>query len=258
MNTAVKASNIQATVEPLKNQLAAVTRILNREGILSYSGHAAARVPGRDALIIHGINDSRAGVTPEQMGIVDFDLNILEGPKGYKPPRETYIHAEIFRARPDVNASVHIHSDTCTTFTIVEGVELALLKSHAVRWRDGIPVHADPSHIKSAEQGAALAKTLGQCNGALIRAHGGVIVAESVPGLLIDAVHFDENAKACLQAAAIGKLKPLTDRELDLLGENNNNRAQHIYKLWSYYLGKAKEEGVVPADWDGLEQEAVY
>jgi ribulose-5-phosphate 4-epimerase/fuculose-1-phosphate aldolase len=92
MNTALKPSNIAATLEPIKGQLAALTRILYKAGILSYSGHAAARVPGKDALIIHGINDSRAGVIPEQMGIVDFDLNVLEGPRGYKPPRETYIH----------------------------------------------------------------------------------------------------------------------------------------------------------------------
>jgi L-ribulose-5-phosphate 4-epimerase len=258
MNTAIKASNIAATLEPLKGQVAAVTRILNHEGILSYSGHVAARVPGRDALIIHGINDSRSGVVPEQIGIVDFDLNVIEGPKGYKPPRETYIHSEIFRARPDVNASVHIHSDACVMFTMVEGVDLQLIKSHAVRWRTGIPVHADPSHIKSAKQGAAVAKTLGDCYGALIRAHGGVIVAEDVPGLLVDAVHFDENAKACLQAASLGKIRPLTKAELDLLGENNDNRGQHIYKLWSYYVGKAIEDGIVPDGWEGLAQEAVY
>ncbi len=258
MNTAIKASNIAATLEPLKGQLAAVTRILNHEGILSYSGHVAARVPGRDALIIHGINDSRSGVVPEQMGIVDFDLNVIEGPKGYKPPRETFIHSEIFRARPDVNASVHIHSDACVMFTMVEGVDLQLIKSHAVRWRTGIPVHADPSHIKSAQQGAAIAQTLGNCYGALIRAHGGVIVAEDVPGLLVDAVHFDENAKACLQAAALGKIRALTKAELDLLGENNDNRGQHVYKLWSYYVGKAIEDGIVPDGWEGLAQEAVY
>lgn len=257
MNTAIKPSNRAASLEPLKEQLAAVTRILNREAILSYSGHVAARVPGQDALMIHGINDSRAKVTPEQMGIVDFDGNILEGPKGYKPPLETVIHAEIMRARPDVNATVHIHSDVCATFTIVEGVELALLKGHSVRWRSGIPTHPDPSHIKSRQQGEALAKTLGKHNGALIRAHGGVIVAESVPSLLIDAVHFDENAKACLQALSIGRLKPLTEQELDALG-GNNNRAQHVYKLWSYYVGKAQESGVVPAEWTGLAQEAVY
>ena len=258
MASVVNISNIAATLEPLKGQIAAVTRILNKEGILSYSGHVCARVPGRDALIIHGLNDSRSGVVPEQMGIVDFDLNVLEGPRGFKPPRETFIHSEIFKARPDINASVHIHSDACMMFTMVEDVELQLVKSHAVRWRNGVPVHADPSHIKSAEQGAGLAKTLGSCYGAMIRAHGGVIVAENVPALLVDAVHFDENAKACLQAAAIGKIKPLTEAELDLLAENNDNRAQHVYKLWSYYVGQAIEDGVVPAGWEGLVQEAVY
>lgn len=251
-------TNRAAVLAPLKGQLAAATRILNAEDILSYSGHVAARVPGEDAFIMHGINDSRAKVSPDQIGVVDFDLNVLEGPAGFKPPREAYIHSEIFRARPDVNAVVHIHSECCVTFTVVDGLRLVPLKSHAVRWRSGIPTYSDPSHIKSREQGTALAETLGDNQGALIRAHGGVVVAEDLPSMLIDAVHFDENAKACLQAAALGPLKPLTEQEMDLLAGNNDNRRQHVYKLWSYYVGKAVDDGIVPADWPGLETEPVY
>lgn len=251
-------SNREALLAPLKGQLAAATRVLNAEDILSYSGHVAARLPGEEAFLMHGINDSRAKVSPDMIGLVDFDLEVLEGPEGFKPPREAYIHSEIFRARPDVNAIVHIHAECCVTFTMVEGLRLVPLKSHAVRWRSGIPVHGDPSHIKSPAQGQALAETLGAHQGALIRAHGGVVVAEDLPSLLIDAVHFDENARACLQAASLGRLLPLADDELDRLEENNDNRRQHVYKLWHYYLGKAVDDGIVPPDWPGIAAEPVF
>ena len=49
---------------------------------------------------------------------------------------------------------------------------------------------------------------------ALMRAHGMIAVAESVPALLVDAVHFDENARAQMQVMQAGrKPVPLTDAE---------------------------------------------
>ena len=76
-------------------------------------------------------------------------------------------------------------------------------------------------------------------------------MAESVPALLIDSVHFDENARAHLQAAAIGRLKPLTEAELELLA-SRSNRDQHVSKLWSYYLAAGRDAGIIPRDWNEL------
>jgi ribulose-5-phosphate 4-epimerase/fuculose-1-phosphate aldolase len=162
-----------------------------------------------------------------------------------------FIHSEILRARPDTQAVVHTHSELAAAFTMVEGVDIALMKSHAVRWKSGVPTHADPSHIKTKRQGQELAATVGNNNAALLRAHGGVILAESVPALMIDAVHFEENAKAHIQATQIGKLKPLTPAELDLLTARSN-RSDHVGKLWNYYVEAGLDEGVLPKDWVGL------
>jgi L-ribulose-5-phosphate 4-epimerase len=234
----------------LKVQLAALTRMLHKEGILTYSGHASARVPGRDAFIIQSINDSRAGLTPDGLLMCDFDCKVIEGPEGHRPPREVFIHSEVLRARPDISCVVHTHSELAAMFTMVEGIELALMKSHAQRWASGIPTHPDPGHIMTADKGRDLAKTLGRHNGCLMRAHGGVLVSESLPALLVDAVHFEENAKAHYQAATIGKVKPLTREEIALIQMVNNNRAQHCYKLWSHYVGMGLEDGLLPQEWN--------
>lgn len=242
---------LNAEFMSLRGQLAALTRLLHREKILNYSGHASVRLPGRDAFLIQSLEESRAKVSPTSLVVCDFDCNVLEGPDGYAPPLEVHIHSEILRARPDVEAVVHTHSELAAAFTMVEGVEIALMKSHAVRWKDGIPTHPDPSHIKCPEQGRELAASLGQCNGALMRAHGGVLVAESVPALMVDAVHFDENARAHIQATSIGRIKPLTEAELELLTAAAN-RDQHVAKLWSYYVNAGMEDGVIPDDWNEL------
>jgi L-ribulose-5-phosphate 4-epimerase len=250
MATANTGSGSDASITDLKIQLAALTRMLHKEGILTYSGHASARVPGRDAFIIQSINDSRAGITPDGILTCDFDCQVIDGPEGHRPPREVFIHSEILRARADINCVVHTHSELSAMFTMVEGIELALMKSHAQRWASGIPTHPDPSHIMTAAKGRELAKTLGQHNGALMRAHGGVLVSESLPALLVDAVHFEENAKAHYQAATIGKVKPLTKDEIALIQTVNNNRAQHCYKLWSHYVGMGLDDGLLPQEWN--------
>src|SRR5437660_990998 len=58
---------------------AAVTRLLEAEGILDYSGHVSTRIPGRDAFVIQIGSTSRAEVTPDSMLVVDYDGKVLEG-----------------------------------------------------------------------------------------------------------------------------------------------------------------------------------
>ena len=217
MSTDLAGSNLDASITSLRIEIATLTRLLHKEGILTYSGHASVRLPGRDAFLIQAISESRAGIEPGGFLVCDFDCNVLEGPAGERPPIEVFIHSEILRARPDIEAVVHTHSELAAMFTMLDGIELALMKSHAHRWASGVPTHPDPSHIKTPKQGKELAASLASHHGAPMRAHGGILVAESLPALLVDAVHFEENAKAHYQAATIGKIKPLTREELELI-----------------------------------------
>jgi ribulose-5-phosphate 4-epimerase/fuculose-1-phosphate aldolase len=248
MNIAV--SNATNVIQRLSSQVAATTRLLVMEGILDYSGHVSARVPGHDALLIQVRDDSRAEVTPEGMLLVDFDGKVLEG-KG-KPPSETVIHTEILRARPDVQSVLHCHMELAIAFTMMEGVRLVPMRARAVRWESGIPTHPDPSHIKLLEQGRALAQTLGPHHAALMRAHGLIVVAESVPAMLVDAVHFKENASAQMQALQAGaRPLPLTPAEMAQTNRHEMRDA-HIPKLWNYYVRKGVAAGVLPRDWELL------
>jgi ribulose-5-phosphate 4-epimerase/fuculose-1-phosphate aldolase len=123
------------------------------------------------------------------------------------------------------------------------------IKNHAIRWRDGIPVHQDPSHVSDSGLGAAVAKTLVPHHALQIRAHGQVIVAESVQAVLIDSVHFVENAVAMYHAAALGRVRALTEADLDAFTVAFK-RQRHIDKLWEYYISRGKTRGVIPEAWD--------
>ncbi|MGE0651586.1 MAG: class II aldolase/adducin family protein, partial [Alphaproteobacteria bacterium] len=204
----------------IRAQVAACTRLLNLLGILHYSGHVSARVPGRDQLYIQTRTESRAEVTPESILLVDFDGSVLKGSPG-KPPSELVIHTGIYRARPDVGAVIHHHMPLAVALTMIrrsgdatasEGFAgLEIMDFHAAHWASGVPVMNDVGHIKSEVDGATLAAALGTSSALLLRGHGVVLVAESAPGILIDTAHFEDNLRAMKEALSFGgALEPLS------------------------------------------------
>ncbi len=233
----------------LRQQVAACTLLLNDLEIMGYSGHVSARLPGRDAFLIQSFDQSRAELTAADLLVCDFDGRVVAG--NDRPPAEVYLHCEILRARPDVQAVAHFHDDLTTVFTMVEGLTLLPIKNHAVRWADGIPTHPDPSHVASPALGRALAATLGSCHALLIRAHGQVVTAGSVPALLVDSVHFVENARALYQAAALGRVIPLSAAEMEAF-QREFKRDKHVAKLWKYYVGRGRARGLLPKEWSAL------
>lgn len=233
----------------LRGQVAACTLLLNDLGLLGYSGHVAARIPGRDAIIIQSRDQPRAKLAHDDLLICDLDGKLLEGPAGVRPPSEIFLHTEIMRARPDVNAVAHFHHDRTTVFTMVEGATLKLIKNHAIRWRNGIPVHPEPGHVNTPARGRALAATLGAAHALLIRAHGQVIAAESVPALLVDSVTFVENAEAMILATQLGRVLPLGEAEIADFSASLD-RDHFVHKAWSYYLTLGRGRGVLPQGWE--------
>src|SRR5579883_321427 len=167
----------------LRHQVAATTLLLVAEDILGYSGHVSARLPDGDRFLVQPVDQSRAELRPEHLLVCGMDGRKQSGPDGVKPPAEVFLHSEIYKARPDVNAIAHFHHDLTTTFSLVEDARLVPIKNHAVRWESGIPTHSDPSHVSTPALGQALARSLGPHQAALIRAHGQAVVAENVPAL---------------------------------------------------------------------------
>ena len=236
--------------EMIALETAAVTRLLESEGILDYSGHVSTRIPGRDALVIQIGPTSRAEVTPASMLVVNYEGKVLAGDG--QPPSELPIHVEIFKTRPDVQSVLHSHMELAIAFTMMEGIWLLPMRSRASRWKSGIPTHPDPSHIKLPEQGKALARTLGPHHAALMRAHGLVLVAESTRALFADAVHFRENAAAQLQVLQAGaRPLPLTEAEIEQI-QRMEMRDWHIKKVWNYYVRKGLGEGILPGEWKDM------
>src|SRR5919106_3714235 len=94
--------------QEIKSKLATLCRLLEHLGLIDFSGHVSARVPGTENVLINPRNVARCKVTPADLLTIDLDGRVLEGRSG--PPSEFPIHTEIYRVRPDVMSVVHLHS----------------------------------------------------------------------------------------------------------------------------------------------------
>jgi ribulose-5-phosphate 4-epimerase/fuculose-1-phosphate aldolase len=231
-----------ANISKLRDEIAVCTRLLVMQGVMDYSGHVSARIPGSDRILIQPRDTSRLALTGDDILVVDLDGNILEGEA--PAPLETALHTAVYRARPDALAVCHGHPTFSTLFSVVDR-PLVAVRNFAYRFANAVPVHADTTHIRTVDQGRAVTQTLGDRGVCLLRAHGTVVVSSSMQELLMDCVDFEENARSLLYASALGPLLPLTSAEEGALRESYGRSASRAAKMWEHYVHKARLAGVL-------------
>ena len=70
-------------------------------------GHVSIRVPGMDALWINAFDRTLGEITADDILMINFDGELLEGNRPISPGYE--FHPGIYGQRSDVNAIVHTH-----------------------------------------------------------------------------------------------------------------------------------------------------
>ena len=200
------------TEETLKVKVAQAVRMLAVEGIVNYSGHVSARVPGTDRIVINSRDASREVVQSENIVTVDLDGNKVAGKEG--EPDETWMHLSIYRARPDVMSVVHSHALYSTSFTIARKPILPVTVRGAI-FADGVPEYPAAGKIVNREQGDLLAEVLGSRRAALLRMHGAVVVGAYLEEAFTATIQLEENARYQMTASMLGPVDRLTPQEVE-------------------------------------------
>ena len=152
-------------------------------------------------------------VAPElvvEADIMEFDLdsNALDA-RGRSPVNERFIHGEIYKARPEVNAVVHNHSPTvvpfsCTACSLRPIFHMSAFIGLGVpTWDIREAQKGTDMLVRNAFLGASLARKLGKHPAALMRGHGSVVVGENLPRAVGRSVYLEQNAKMQAQALAL-------------------------------------------------------
>ena len=198
-----------ASVDAAIDDLVVANRILAERGIIDAYGHVSIRHPADPQRYLMARALSPALVTAGD--IMEFDLN--SNPIERRDRRlfsERFIHGEIYKVRPDVNAVVHTHSAGVIPFGITQVPLKPVLHTASFLWV-GVPIFeireaggVTDMLVSNNALGKALALTLADKPVALMRGHGNVVVGQNVQQAVIRAVYTDENARLQATALALG------------------------------------------------------
>ena len=224
----------------LIGNIVAANRILAAEGVLDGFGHVSARHDKDPGRFLLARSMAPALVTAGDVMVFDLDSNPIDG-RGRTAYLERFIHGEIYRAHPTVQAVVHSHSPAVIPFGVV-GVALRPIFHLGGFLGVGVPVFeirnaggpATDMLIRNAGLGAALAKTLGSAPVALMRGHGDVVVGRSVKEAVFRAIYTEVNARLESEALRLGQGQVvfLNEEEAKAAAETNNAQIGRPWELW--------------------------
>ena len=226
-------------IQELREKVALGSRVLAKFELVDYLGHLSARIPGSDRVLIRARGAEQGDqrrMTPEQVSLVDLEANHLEGE--YRPPDETRLHTEVYKARPDVLAVVHTHQPLATIFGDLEKPILPMQAVMATAVREEIPIYRSARKIMTAEQGAEMARVLGQGSTVHLQNHGVTIAGQSVEEVVIKAIWLEGQAKLTLLASMIGTPRGMSPEDV----EHQAKEAFGIEGRWRYYVSLLDSE----------------
>ncbi|MBI5934846.1 MAG: class II aldolase/adducin family protein [Chloroflexi bacterium] len=106
------------TFDAYKKQVVDTAQSLTRKGyLMATGGNLSVRLPGGNAFAITPSNFDYFKMTLQDVCVLDFNLNVLEG--ALKPSVESAMHAAIYQARADVNAVVHTHQVYASALALI-------------------------------------------------------------------------------------------------------------------------------------------
>ena len=226
----------------LIEDLVAANRILADQGVLDGFGHVSVRHPEHPGRLLLSRSLAPALTTADDIMEYDLDCTPLTA-QGRPSFLERFIHCEIYRARPDVMAVIHTHSQGVIPFAN-SSVPLRPMFHVAGFLAAGVPVfeiraHAGLSNllIADARLGQALAATLGDKSVVLMRGHGDVVVGPSVQVAVYRAIYTDVNARLQAQALALGG--PVTYLEKEEGEKADQVQQQVVMRPWELWKQRA-------------------
>ncbi len=116
--------------EPLKKQIVETAQVLVRKGyLMATGGNLSLRIPDQAGFAITPSNYDYLKMTPEDVCVLDFELNLLEGQ--LMPSVESAMHGAIYQVRHDVNAIIHTHQVYTSALTLIKAPIPALFDEQA-------------------------------------------------------------------------------------------------------------------------------
>ena len=178
------------------------------------SGNVSARADG--GMVITPTGVAYECLTPEKLSFVGADGATRAGE--FKPSSEWHFHLAIYRARADVSAIVHTHSEAATALACTgQGIPAF---HYMVAVAGGVDIRCAPYATFGTEALAAHAvKALDGRRACLLSNHGVIACGDDPKAALALAREVETLAAQYIRALNIGHVRVLDDEEMRVVLE---------------------------------------
>ena len=219
----------------LRRDLAYACRILAANGQNdTVYGHVTYRRVGEDTFWMKPAAVGLDEITPDTLIRVDLDGNVVEGdlPRHVEFP----IHAEIFRARPEITCVVHTHPIYSVAFAALGEPLRAVSHEGAQFTPPDVPRFTRTSDlIVSRELGEEVVATLGEAIACYLINHGIVVAGDTIEKAVVSAINLERASQVHLLASASGRSFSWTSDE-DIPGKREKIfTPKSLKNVWNYY-----------------------
>ncbi len=238
-----------------RRTVAEACRVLANAGLAEdILGHVSVRT-GADRLLVRCRSPREEGLlftSPDDVREVDLDgAGDLDD---WSAPNELPIHAELMRARPDVDAVVHCHPPS----VLVAGLEDVPLRPvfgayniPALRMAlDGVPVWPRSVLVRSRDLGEQMVEAMGAAPVLVLRGHGVTTVGageHAVEQAVVRALNLDALARVSVALQAAGGRAPDLPAE-DLAELPDLGSGFNDLFVWRHQLARLRHAGLQLSD----------
>jgi len=200
----------------LRDQLAFVGFDVVQAGLVTGSGgNLSARIPDEDAIWVTASGSwlgrlSRSAFAPVRISDGSAATVGSMPPSRIEPTSEIALHLALYRARPDVNAVIHLHPQTALLLDALGEHIRIVTTDHAYYLRrvSTVPFRL-PGSTEIAALTAAMAADGTDC--LVLSQHGCVVMGDTVELAHKRARNLEEAAQLTYSALAAGRLDNLRD-----------------------------------------------
>ena len=231
-------SDDNAVDSQLREDLVDANHILFNQGVLDAFGHVSVRHPRRSDRFLLSRNLAPALVAIDDIQTFDLDGNVVDDDR--RVYLERFIHGEIYRARADVGAVVHSHSQSVVPFSVVKSAMFRPLSHMGGFLGDGaarfeirdFAGDASDLLVRNRALGVALAKSLGNRHVVLMRGHGSTVIGPTLKHAVYRAIYTEINARLLSESLRLGDVEYLSSGEARATMETNEGQLERPWALW--------------------------
>lgn len=202
--------------EELKEQIIDICHRLWQKGwVAANDGNITVKI-GENRYLATQTGVSKAFITPDKIGVIDGDFNVIDAAAGFRPSSELKMHMRCYKERPNIGAVVHAHPPASTGFACAHVPLDDYCMIETVLSIGAIPIapYGTPSTYEVPD---AIAPYLPEHDAILLENHGALTVGVDLTTAYYRMETMELQAQISLNARLLGGAVNISRENIDRL-----------------------------------------